>query len=153
MWGGMQVKRIFRGIFQKEVFAYCLWGTTTTVVSVVAYMGLSSVVDYRLANLAAILMGKVYAYVVNKWFVFKSVCGNWKLLLREMGAYLLARGLTGIIDFVGVVILVEWMYIGKNTAKLLTTTTVIAVNYFLGKKVVFVSKGRGWEDGVSFRKL
>lgn len=44
----MQVKRIYKEIYHKEVFAYCLLGTTTTAVSVVAYMGLSSVVDYRL---------------------------------------------------------------------------------------------------------
>ena len=153
MRDSIQVREIFRRIGQKEVFVYCFWGATTTAVNILVYMGLKWIIDYRSANLAAILTGKVYAYLVNKRFVFKSICENWKMLLREIGAYVLTRGLTGIIDFVGVILLVEYMCIGKNTAKFFMAGIVIFANYFLGKRVVFLNRDRGRKNGVSFRKL
>ncbi len=147
------MKEVFRRICQREMLAYCFWGATTTAVNLLVYMGLKCLIGYQFANLAAIIAGKAYAYIVNKRFVFQSVCANWKVLLREIGAFVLTRGLTGIIDFVGVILLVEWMCAGQNTAKLFMTGLVIIINYFLGKKVVFLNGDRGRKDGVSFRKL
>lgn len=142
-----RMKKSIHKILQNEMVSYVFWGATTTAVSIAVYTLLGYAVDYKIANFASIIIGKVYAYFVNKLFVFKSACGSLQELLKEIAAYILSRGFTGAVDFFGVIILVEGFSIGQNLAKYAVMAVVIALNYFLGKKAVFV-KRKGKDDRI-----
>lgn len=134
------MKDRIRKIIKCEWIAYAFWGFATTLVNVVIYTILCKFTDYRVANIIAIAAAKIYSYFANKFFVFKSFCGSWKNLFREIMAYVLSRGFTGILDFTGVIFLVEILQVRHDIAKYVITVIVIILNYFLGKKVVFVQR-------------
>lgn len=131
-------------IVHNEIVSYIFWGATTTLVNLALYTILCYIVEYWIANIIAIIIGKLYAYFVNKLFVFKSKCGSLKDLIKEIISYIMTRGFSGLIDFFGVIILVEGLAFGEKFAKYFVTVIDILLNYILGKKVVFVNnKKRG----------
>lgn len=124
-------------MFNNQVFSYAFFGMTTTLVNLCLYFLLALVVDYKIANIIAIVTCKIYSYFVNKLFVFHSHCKNVKEVLKEVLRYIVARGITGVIDFVGLILLVEIFFVNKQVSKIVITLIVIVLNYILGKKSVF----------------
>ncbi len=133
------MKRL-KDIINKQVIDYLIWGGSTTLVNLVLYTLLCMIVDYRIANLIAIIVCKIYAYIVNKFFVFCSRCSDMRELLREVFRYVLSRGFTGIVDYVGVLVLVEVVDVHKLVSKYAITVLVMVLNYILGKYAVFKKK-------------
>ena len=58
-------------------------------------------------------------------------------LLREIGRFIIARGTTMLIDYFGLIVLVEYMHVAKLPGKCFVTVLVIVLNYVIGKKHVF----------------
>jgi putative flippase GtrA len=94
---------------------------------------------YWLANLIAMLLSRIFAYVTNKIFVFKSKTASPKSLLLEMLRFILARGFTGLIDIFGLIFLVEVIGMDEIISKYLLMGIIILLNFVLGKKLVFRS--------------
>lgn len=134
------IKKIICKICGNEALLYIFWGITTTAFSIISYTLLKYIMDYKIANLISIIATKVYAYLVNKKFVFKSSCFGRKELIYELTAYVLSRGFTGVLDFFGVIVLAEIFYVDQNLAKYTLVLIAMALNYILGKKVVFIKK-------------
>ena len=125
-----------------EVIRYVFFGVGTTVVNIAIYQSLLPFMDYRVSNLIAILAAKIFAYVTNKLFVFRSKCGSLKELLLEMLRFILARGATGVFDYFGLMFAVDVLRQDRVWSKYVIQIIVIAMNYILGKKAVFVGKGK-----------
>lgn len=125
-----------------EIYSYIFWGITTTIFNIVAYNILCEMVEYWIANIVSIVLGKVYAYFVNKIFVFKSKCDTFEQLIKEIISYILTRGFTGIIDFWGVVFFVNCVSLDEKISKYIITFIIIILNYRFGKKIVFVKNKR-----------
>lgn len=134
------MKKIVKKIANKEVLSYGFWGVTTTLVNIIIYSVLCIFIDYKIANLIAIIVGKTYAYFVNKFFVFKSHCKNVKELMKEIGSFAVTRGFSGVVDYFGVLFCVEILRIDKQISKYLVTAIVMIMNYIFGKFVVFSKK-------------
>lgn len=133
-----KIKReLWEKIWNKEFLSYAFWGFTTTLFNIVLYTLLCYIVDYWMANIFAIIICKIYAYFTNKFFVFKSHCDNFLMLIKELIMYILTTGFSGLIDFFGVLFLVEILKLGQQNAKYITAVVVILVNYVLRKKLVF----------------
>ena len=98
--------------------------------------------DYRLANLIAIVLTKLYGYFINKLFVFRSHHLSSKQLLREILSYIAARGFTALVDYFGLILLVSVIGIEAFPAKIAVQGIVIVLNYVLGKLEVFRQAGR-----------
>lgn len=119
---------------------YIFWGTCTTVLNLGVYQGFLLLgTKYWLANLIAMLLSRIFAYVANKYFVFKSHTATFKELLLEMFRFVVTRGFTGLIDIFGLVFLVEIFKFDKIFSKYLLMGTIILLNFILGKKIVFHS--------------
>lgn len=133
-----------KGKSVKEIFRYGVAGATTTLVNIgIYYVLVLFEVDYKLANLIAIICSKIYGYIVNKFFVFKSHCKTRKELAIEIGKYAGARGFTGLVDYIGVFLLVEFIGINKVYSKYGIAVTVIVLNYIFGKFVIFNKSNGG----------
>lgn len=131
----------------RQMIDYFLWGISTTVVNIILYGLFCMIMDYRIANMVAIIVCKIYAYMVNKIFVFQTRCSNFRELLLEVLRYVMLRGYTGIIDYLGVIILVEFIGANKWISKYLITGFVMILNYLFGRYIIFRKQNVGRENG------
>ena len=126
----------FRKFFSREILTYLFWGVCTTLVNILLFHTFTLLsIDYKLANLIAIVVTKIFAFIVNKVFVFKSHVTSYKNLFEEFVYFFLARSFTGIVDFVGLIILVDGFHAPQNMSKYALQVVVIILNYVFSKKV------------------
>ena len=124
-----------------EIFRYLISGVSVTVLNIVLYTVLVLFdVKYTIANLVSIVVAKVYAYLINKFYVYRHRAKSWKDLAEEILKFAVVRGSTGVLDYFGVVFLVEMLSFDSLIAKYFVTLLVIVLNYILGKKYVFYAK-------------
>lgn len=129
----MKTERIFE---KKEVIRYLFWGVITVILNYCSYLLLKHVLTYQIAHLFSILLTKVFAYYTNKKFVFRTKT-NRKEQIKEISRYLLGRGITGVIDFIGLIFLVDMLLLDDRAGKMIMIVITTALNYVLGKIFVF----------------
>lgn len=134
----MYINNIKKKLFTREVLLYIFFGITTTIVGIIIFQGLLYFsIDYKIANLFSLIFGKLYAYIMNKFFVFKSKNKNFMEFCKEFIRFLISRGITAVIDYFGVILAVELFNCNKIISKYFFMILVIILNYFFGKKIVF----------------
>ncbi len=130
----------FRKIINRETALYLLCGIGTMLLNIfVFWAGLKLNVDYRYANITALIITKLAAYLCNKVFVFQSHCKNFTALLLEFLRFLASRGFTMILDYFGLILMLEVLHTLQMASKIFITAVVVVINYFLGKKCVFIN--------------
>lgn len=135
------LKNYLNKIFNKETILYGIFGVLTTVLNIGLYEVLIRFsINYKSANFVTLIVTKLAAYIVNKLFVFESKTENFSELCKEFGRYVVTRGATMLIDYFGLILLVDFLGYNKSICKYITTILVVVINYFLGKKHVFVNK-------------
>lgn len=123
---------------KREMTQYIIWGILSSLLNVGLFQILIlACVDYRIANLITIIAVKIFCYVTNKLFVFRTPYNGVKALLKEMVAFIFARGITSVLDFVGVLLLVEFAQCQEVISKCITAVIVIIINYIFSKFFVF----------------
>lgn len=159
-----KIKTLF--IKYKEIIMYIIFGVLTTLVNWVVYWLLEPVLTAAmhgeqviwtvagrnitmslmaifLANFIAWVAGVTFAFVTNKIWVFESK--SWKLAtaLREFWLFVLARLITGVLEWFGVPLLVA---MGLNQpifgregflAKIIVSVIVVILNYVFSKLIIF----------------
>lgn len=129
-------------ICRSEFSRYILAGLSTTAINAVLYTILLLFgVRYYFANLAAIGIAKVYAYVINKYYVYCSVCHTKKELYSEVWRFFVCRGGTGLLDYLSVVFLVGFLDFSAFYSKYVVLIGIVFLNYYLGKHFVFTARG------------
>lgn len=130
-------------IVNRETVLYGIVGIGTSVLNIVLFQVLfMGGMDYRYANFITLVIVKLAAYVCNKNLVFQSHTGNLRELLGEFSRFLVARGATMLIDYFGLIFMVEILGLQKLISKCIVTAAVIIINYFVGKKHVFKNRIR-----------
>lgn len=126
---------------KKETIQYIIWGVASAVLNIGLFRILISCnLDYNISNLITIIIVKLFTYITNKFFVFKTSYEGMIPLLKEIGAFILARSATSILDFVGVLFLVEVIHADQFISKCIVAVIVVIANYILSKKFVFQKK-------------
>lgn len=126
-------------IINRETILYTLFGLLTSVLNIIIFKLLLILQwDYKMANLVTLLIVKLSAYICNKNFVFCSKTESLIELIKEFSRFVIARGLTMLIDYFGLILFVEVLKGDKMLSKCFLTGFVIVLNYFIGKKHVFV---------------
>ena len=122
----------------QELFRYGFWGVVTTLISFFSYWVLLLIgLDYRIANLISMLLTKVSAYLANKFFVFHSKRETKQALLKEMVLFIITRGLSGVVEYVGLIVLVDICNTNRLFGKGVIIVLVTIINYILGKTIVY----------------
>lgn len=124
----------------KELIRYGLVGLSTTIINVLTYQGLLFILDYKVANLIALIVSKTYGYFANKKIVFHSQTDSFGAFVLEVLRFVFARGITAIVDYFGLIIAVDFLHYDKVISKYVIQVIVIILNYVLGKYMVFVKK-------------
>lgn len=121
-----------------EVFRYGVSGIITAAINLLSYyLLLISGIEYSYANICAIVLGKICAYVTNKKYVFCAKSKTKQETFKEVLRFAVARGATGIIDYAGLIFCVEICRMDEVAAKIIVVTLVIILNYVWSKQFVF----------------
>ncbi len=135
------IKKIIKKIFTKEIMMYAIFGGITTLLNIALYwILLNCNIDYRIVNIIVLITVKTVAYILNKNFVFKSKTNNLIELFKEMLRFIFSRGFTMLIDYFGLIFMVEILMFNSFYSKIFLSIVVIILNYILGKKAVFKNK-------------
>lgn len=121
---------------KKEAFRFAFWGVVTTLANYFSYFLLQKFMAYQIANLISIIFTKVFVYYTNKRFVFRTKT-NWKGQIGEVLRYVLGRGFTGVVDFFGLIVLVDVLGIDGRIGKIIMIGLIMPLNYILGRVFVF----------------
>lgn len=139
----------------KEVILYLVFGVLTTIVSWGSYalfeMSLGTfitdtIILSSIANVLSWIVAVLFAFITNKLWVFESKSFKGIVVIKELGTFVGSRLLTGVLEWVGVPLL---MLIGLDQdifgiegmlAKVLISVIVVILNYVLSKLLVFRKK-------------
>ncbi len=140
----------------RETVSYLFWGVMTTLVNYVTYLLLTEgfQVYYLTSNVIAWVVSVLFAYFVNKIFVFQSRDWAWRVALRELWQMVAARAFSLLLE-TGIL----WFFVdllrfgdvsvqlpggislgGGAIVKLAANVVVIVVNYVLSKFIIFRKK-------------
>lgn len=127
-----------------EVCRYLIIGICTTLVNYLLFLFLcymtpmgDSNAGINGANVIAISVAIVFAYVTNRVIVFKSEACGKMAIAKEMMRFVLARLGTMAIEVIGVYLMVSLAGQEPFAGKLLIQIIVVAGNYFISRYLVF----------------
>ena len=130
---------MIRKALSNEIIRYIISGVLIALVNLGVYTGFLSLgMRYEFANIIAIVLSRIAGFGLNKYFVFRSTIKSrfW----REFWGFMVARGFSGLVDYLGLILLVEQFHIQKILSKAIIMILVIVLNYVLGKFLVFRQK-------------
>ena len=126
-----------------EAMRYIIAGVTTTLVNFALFALMTEILHLPVtpSNVTSIAVSILYAYVVNKRFVFKNKCDTAAELALEFVKFVGARLFTMAIEILGVLLTVNILGQNKMLGKAETQVLVIVANYFISKLLVFRKRG------------
>ncbi|MFR3728809.1 GtrA family protein [Lacrimispora sp.] len=132
------LKKIWDKFMNREVISYLIFGVLTTLVNWVVYgMMVRTGVDYRIATAAAWVVSVLFAFVVNKIFVFQSYDLHLACVMKEVTSFTACRAASGVMEMVLMVIMVSWLNMDEYVSKVLVSIVVVVVNYVFSKLFIF----------------
>lgn len=130
-----------------ELVIYAIFGVGTTCVNWLVYSVAVKFFSMNLnvANIMAWIVAVIFAFIVNKHFVFRSVIWKKDVIIREFSLFVGARVVSGIFEILGLPLLlwlgVTWSLFGVEglPAKVLVSIVVIILNYIFSKFYIFTN--------------
>lgn len=140
----VRLRRRFPTLLGREMISYVFFGALTTFVNIALAVGSYRLLLTMTASVAANLLSNViawtgavlFAYAVNRRFVFQSRTRG-KAAVREFGLFITARLFSFVIDAAGMVILVDFLPCPYGLAKIAMNVVVLILNYIFSKLVIF----------------
>lgn len=129
---------LYRKIVNREMISYGIFGGLTTVVNFISYEAL-----YRLgmpnltANWMAWVIAVSFAYLMNKWFVFRSRSESAKEELYKICKFYGARIVSLGVEQLGMLLLVEKLGIYRWLIKGTLSIVVIIINFLFSKFFIY----------------
>ena len=124
----------------QEYISYLVFGALTTLVNLVIFYALDRIMNYLVANVIAWIGAVIFAYVVNKLFVFESDRRDPKGLLFEISTFFAARLLSLGLEEGILFVFVTQLGFSARIVKLIAQILVIIFNYVASKLVIFRKK-------------
>lgn len=130
-----------KALYQKyhELISYVFWGVMTTLVNFIVYFPLANWLhmDVFWADFIANVVSILFAFVVNKWFVFKSKDLTFVTLLKEFLIFVSGRVFSLFLEL-GLVELNDKVWgFDPNIFKIIVTVVVIILNFLVSKFIAF----------------
>ena len=122
----------------RELISYVFWGVMTTAVNYVTYTLLTEALHiyYLTSTIIAWAVSVLFAYFVNKLFVFQS--REWgRTALRELWQMTASRLFSLGLEMAIMWCFVDLLHCPHLAVKLGANVVVVIVNYVLSKWVIF----------------
>lgn len=140
---------IIKKFLKKEIVRYIVAGACTTAVNLISFylLRLFSDLSRSKASVIAISLSIVFAFFVNKFFVFVSEKKNIGIIIKEFCAFVGMRLFAMLVEVIGTNLLCDSFRYNEFISKILIQFVVVVINYVFGKCFVFKKNKR------SIRKL
>ncbi|MDD2518764.1 MAG: YfhO family protein [Bacilli bacterium] len=136
-----QIIGFFINIYNKyeEIINYLIAGGLTTVVSISSYAVFAKLmnINYIISSVLSFVLAVVFAYFVNKIFVFKTNFKDKIAVLKESYQFIKYRLLSLGMDVMLMILFVELLHIDDLIAKIVVQVAVVIANYFFSKIFIF----------------
>ena len=142
---------LIKKLANKETVLYLIFGVLATVLNIVLFYLFINVwkISTGLGNIIDTIVCILFQYFTNRIWVFESK-NNGKEAIKEFIQFILARGVTAIIDQIFVVVGIDF-FVAKYVVfsqqkifsigiKILSNIIVIVLNYIFSKIFVFKRK-------------
>lgn len=147
-----------KGLINKhrELITYVIAGGLTTLVNLATFKIFNIILGdskYLISNIIAWVVGVIFAYVINKLWVFESKSWKINIISKEIPEFVGARLFSLIVEEGGLWILVDMLKFdkysfdlfgftidGKLISKIVLAVIVVILNYLFSKLVVFKNK-------------
>ena len=139
------LRKIWNSCANYETVSYIICGFLTTAVDFVSYgifrrAGMGVGVSQALSWLAAVL----FAYVVNKWIVFRNYDLRPSHVVREAGSFVAARVFSGVVTWLLMVAMVKLGgdrgFLFELFCKFTSSLVNMVLNYIFSKLWIFGKK-------------
>lgn len=142
----MKIERLFKIIKDnRELRLYIIWGIIAAILNILMFRMLVMLgLNYRISNIITLCTIRIFCYITNKLWVFKSKTESVRQLVKEIVLFFMARMITFLIDYIGVVVLVEKIRMDSLISKMIMAFLVIVFNYVFSKFWVFKKKRESW---------
>ena len=135
----------------REIIVYVFFGGLTTLLNWATFWLCNGVLgaEQTLSNAVAWVAGLIFAFVVNKRYVFESRNRSVRTTVREALSFVGGRIFSGVIEIAGPTVLVELgldqtlFGLDGLLAKLIISVFVVILNYIFSKFFVFTGDGKG----------
>lgn len=133
-----KIKELIKKFLNKDVLLYLFFGVLTTLVNLVTFYILNSIVkwDENLSNFIAISLSILFAYFTNRTWVFHSEAKTFNERFNEFSKFIAGRIFTMIIEFFGCMILFKTA-IPALISKCIVNVIIIILNFFISKFFAF----------------
>ena len=139
------LRKIWNSCVNYETISYIICGFLTTAVDFVSYgifrrAGMGVGVSQALSWLAAVL----FAYVVNKWIVFRNYDLRPSHVVREAGSFVAVRVFSGVVTWLLMVAMVKLGgdrgFLFELFCKFTSSLVNMVLNYIFSKLWIFGKK-------------
>ncbi|NLL44436.1 MAG: YfhO family protein [Mollicutes bacterium] len=141
IWKEKQIREFITNLYFKyeEIINYLIVGCLTTLVNFIIYVICTKLIgiDYLISSALAWIGAVTFAYIANKWFVFKCKREDKKSLIKEIYQFIKYRIISLSIDLGLMFIIVDLIKLNDLLAKIIVQIIVIIVNYVFNKLFVF----------------
>ena len=120
----------------KEQILYLVFGGLTTLINIIVFFITNKVlnISWQISNILAWFFAGLFAYIVNRKFVFESKNEN---VLKEMISFFFFRILSLFIDMAVMFIFIDIIKLDSAISKLLVQFIIVVVNYIFSKLIIF----------------
>ena len=136
-----EIKEVLKKVWTKEVILYVIFGVLTTVINLGSFYVLNKFfnINENIANVIAIILAVLFAYITNKDLVFHSEAKGFNEKFKEFAKFISGRIVTMIIEWGGCALLFL-LPIPNMISKLFMTVIVVILNFFISKFFAFKKK-------------
>ena len=118
----------------EEIIKYVIAGVLTTIVSITSYNLFRNInVSYKISTILSWILAVLFAYFINKIYVFNKSEKDKIEFLK----FIISRLLSLLIEFITMIILVDIFIINDRLSKLIVQVIVFILNYVFSKFIVF----------------
>lgn len=139
------IKKIWNLVTDREIITYVIAGVMTTLVNFIAsFLGYDCMHwNENLVTVLAWIVAVVFAYVVNKFWVFLEKKGEAVKEAVKFGKFVAGRLFTLAVEWFGIFLFVTTLEIPFWPVKLVLAVVVTILNYVISKLFVFTKKLQG----------
>ena len=125
----------------REQISYLFFGVMTTLVNWVSYYLFAYLVfgsfdiDKSVSKAIAVVIAVIFAFVVNKLFVFESKTNEH--IFREIVTFVGARAFSAVIEVGGFKLFVDMLNYNDTLVNIAVSVFVVLLNYVLSKFLIF----------------
>ena len=132
-----KIKELFKT--HREIISYIIFGALTTFVDFATYITLTRFLSLNedLSNVISQAVAIIFAFIVNKIFVFEDRENNLKAVIYQFAKFTSLRLTTLFLNSALFFVMTELININDIVTKALVSVVVIILNYIFSKLLVF----------------